>query len=255
MSDEHGITAKNIMATLPPVLATDDNTEALAYSTAQILEMRLGEIRTLRLYSRIDELPEELLDILAYDFKVDWWSADYSLEEKRRTLKESWYVHRILGTKAAIERAISAIYPETTVEEWFEYGGEPYHFRLWINLTDDDVDSERMRRVLDRLNYYKNLRSHNDGIRYFTDLDATPQVTANVMYTGCFSRVDVEIPSEAPPVPSYPVKTGAGLAVKAMEINLSREIDAHTEVPNYRAHTSAGIAVGTICMSMEVNIR
>ena len=126
------------------------------------------EIAKLSLYTRIKELPENLLDILAYDFKVDWWDPNYTLEEKRQTFKDSWYVHKHLGTKAAVVTAIRDIYPLTTLEEWFEYeGGQPYHFRLRIDITSDSGDKVRQRRVLERLNFYKNLRSHVDEIRYF----------------------------------------------------------------------------------------
>jgi len=174
MNKVHGLTAENLLAVLPPVLAADESMVALAAGIAEVLAGRVSEIERLNIYSRIDELPEDLLDILAYDFKVDWWDADYTLEEKRRTLKDSWRVHRMLGTKAAVETAISAIYPYTKVLEWFEYGGEPYHFRLDINITDDQIDSNKQRRVLERLNYYKSLRSHNDGVTYF--VEAAPAV-------------------------------------------------------------------------------
>ena len=40
----------------------------------------------------------------------------------------------MLGTRAAVETAIRAIYPKTEVKEWFEYeGGKPYHFKLFID--------------------------------------------------------------------------------------------------------------------------
>ncbi len=61
---------------------------------------------------------------------MDWWDSDYSTEEKRRTLAASWQVHKTLGTRAAVEKAASAVYPNTKVQEWFEYGGEPYRFKL-----------------------------------------------------------------------------------------------------------------------------
>ena len=129
-------------------------------------------------YIRIEPWPlkgryseETVLDILAWDFKVDWWDPEYSIEEKRRTLKGSWRVHKTLGTKAAVEKAIRAIYPGTRVLEWWEYGGEPYHFRLDINITNDHIDSDKQRRVLERMNFYKSLRSHNDGMTYFVEAE------------------------------------------------------------------------------------
>lgn len=124
MSDGHGLTAENLLRTLPEVLRNDEGTHALASAIADVLSARPGEIEGLMIYSRIGQLPENLLDILAVDFKVDWWNPDYSLAVKRAMLKDSWRVHRKLGTKYALEQAISDIYPQTVVQEWWEYGGE-----------------------------------------------------------------------------------------------------------------------------------
>lgn len=162
----HGLTAENLLAVFPVALQRDQPSAALADVTARLLARRPGEVDRLRLYSAIDQMDEQLLDILAYDFKVDWWDADYSLEEKRRTLKDSWRVHKLLGTKATVEMAISAIYPQTTVQEWFEYGGRPYHFKLQLDLTGTFWTEERPRRILERVNFYKSLRSHVDGLEY-----------------------------------------------------------------------------------------
>ena len=167
MNKAHGITKENLLASLPAVLANDDNMAALASAVAEVLAARVGEIERVSIYSQIDRLPNELLDILANDFKVDWWDANYTLEEKRRTLKDSWNVHRRLGTKAAVVLAISAIYPDTQISEWWEYGGKPYHFKLLIDATYEDVDPVRHQRVIDRVAFYKNLRSVLDEVEYY----------------------------------------------------------------------------------------
>ncbi len=164
--NEYGITSENLLRALPPALARDENMLALASAVADEFALRPDEIKSLIIYSRIDDLPEALLDILAHDFKVDWWDYNYSLAEKRRTLKDSWNVHRTLGTKGAVEKAISAIYPDTKVEEWFTYGGDPYHFKLQIDITYEGVNPVKHQRVLDRVEYYKNLRSHLDNVEY-----------------------------------------------------------------------------------------
>ena len=168
----HGLTKENLSRTLPISLSGDPKMVALAESISELLAQRREEIRRLAIYPSVDKLDESLLDILARDFKVDWWDYDYSLDEKRRTLSTSWQVHKTLGTKAAVETAIRAIYPRSNVREWFEYeGGKPYHFRLEIDITNDKKNSEKQKRVLWRLNYYKNLRSHIDGIFYYIYFD------------------------------------------------------------------------------------
>lgn len=164
--NDHGLTRENLVATLPPALQKDPSAVALAETIAEALARRRSEIQRLRIYPVIDRLDERLLDMLAYDFKVDWWNADYSLEEKRRTLKDSWFVHKRLGTRAAVETAIQAIYPEARVDEWFAYGGRPYHFRLFIDLSRIIGEEQKVLEVMGRVNYYKSLRSHLDDIQY-----------------------------------------------------------------------------------------
>lgn len=162
----HALTRENLVAALPPALQKDPSAVALAESMADQLAQRPAEIDRLRIYPQIDRLDEPMLDTMAFDFKVDWWDETYSLEEKRRTLKDSWRVHRMLGTKAAVETAIRAIYPETDAVEWFEYGGEPFYFRLYIDLSDVMGDETRPWHVMDRVNFYKSLRSHLDDIQF-----------------------------------------------------------------------------------------
>lgn len=193
MNSAHALTAENLLRALPEVLRNDESMEALAASVAQVLAQRPEEIRQLSIYPRIDELPEDLLDILAYDFKVDWWDADYALEEKRQTLQDSWRVHRMLGTKAAVELAISAIFPEVRVSEWFEYGGDPYHFRLSIDVSEEDTGSDRYQRVLERVNFYKNLRSHLDEIVYIIRAEGVATGYAAAAFTGGYMRITVPV--------------------------------------------------------------
>ena len=161
---EHGLTKENMVGTLPPALRTDPSVVALAEALAGVLAERPREIDRLLIYPAIDTLDEPLLDILAYDFKVDWWDPEYSLEEKRRTLKSSWRVHRLMGTKAAVESALGAVFPGANVKEWFEYGGTPYCFRIDLPMLESGVTAERQRRVLSRVLYYKNLRSHLESV-------------------------------------------------------------------------------------------
>lgn len=177
--NSHGITKENLLAALPQALQQDPSVSALADAVADVLARRPAEIDRLRIYPAIDQLDERLLDILAQDFKVDWWDPDYTLEEKRQTLLDNWRVHKTLGTKAAVVTAISAIYKSAALEEWFQYGGAPYHFRLTIDLTGDKADRERMQRVLDRLEFYKSLRSRLDSVGYYTKAGPLPFVTEN----------------------------------------------------------------------------
>lgn len=190
---KHNLNAETVLRSFPLVLAEDINLYALGAAISELAARHEAVIDRINIYVHLldrpvylrtrdgrrirtvdgrllgvrrNKVPDGLLDILAYDFKIDWWDADYSVEEKRKVIRDSWRIHRMLGTKGAVEQAISAIYPNTTVEEWFEYGGEPYHFRILLDVTSDSVNSTKHQRVIDRIEYYKNVRSVLDDIEY-----------------------------------------------------------------------------------------
>lgn len=184
MNDTHTLTVENLLRVFPEALGHDKSITALAQAAACVAVEHRKELQRLTIYTRIDELPEWLLDILAKDFKVDWYDPDYSLAQKRQTIKDSWHVHRTLGTKAAVETAIRAIYPDAEVKEWFEYNGEPYHFKLLIDASYERVDQAKHQRVLERVDYYKPLRSVLDEVEY-RDAGATATANAGTACAGC----------------------------------------------------------------------
>ena len=69
----NSLTAERMMDSFPLALQKDPKMVALAHSIANVLEQRLDEINLGQIYTRIDQLPEDLLDILAKDFAVDWY--------------------------------------------------------------------------------------------------------------------------------------------------------------------------------------
>ena len=239
--NNHGLIRETLVATLPAALQKDPSAVALAEAMADLLARRPDEIEQLRIYPVIDRLDARLLDILAYDFKVDWWDADYSLEEKRRTLKDSWRVHKLLGTKAAVEMAISAIYPRTTVLEWWEYGGEPYHFRLDINITNDSIDSVKQRRVLERLEYYKSLRSHNDGVTYF--VEAAPAI-AKAVTTVAAMQETAHIPLTLPVPIIKPVAVARVGVVTGLWESAKTRLELPTPTIQRTVTARIGVATG-----------
>ena len=166
----HGLTRENMMAALPKALREDPSMVALADAIAGVLDARREEIDRLRIYPEIDRLDEQLLDILAYDFKVDWWDTNYSLKVKRRTLKDSWRVHKMLGTAWAVKSVLNSLYPNSELEEWFSYDGTPECFRLNVNVSGsaetEAVEVYSTAEILRRIATVKRLSAHLEGVSY-----------------------------------------------------------------------------------------
>jgi phage tail protein I len=163
------ISAVNLTDGLPYALASDDDKHALASCIAEELEELFREKETIMLYARIDKLDESILDILASDFKVDWYLYDGTLETKRAQIKSCFKLHHCLGTKKAMMTAISDVFPGSAIEEWFEYGGNPYHFTLVLDITESGNGVPITQKVLERIvNAIKPVRAvlESDSITY-----------------------------------------------------------------------------------------
>ena len=174
---------------LPETLKRDPKMKALAAAVTEQMLGVSGEIENVLIYSRIDELPEELIDILAYDMHVDWYDYSFPLKVKRDILKGSVKIHKKMGTKYAVEKALRDIYKNARVEEWFEYGGRPYTFRVIIDLAGNELTDETKREVENKMGHYKNLRSHCENFIYRAS--AKRGIVRSAQYTGMGIEVNV----------------------------------------------------------------
>ena len=150
---------------LPPALKNDPDMMALAQTISAQLQTTAAEIRKNIIYARIDELDEATLDVLAYDLHVDWYDYNYPLEAKRDLVKNSVKVHKKMGTKYAIETALGSLFPESEVEEWFQYEGEPGHFHIILDVTNQKITADYAA-IIRAVKMYKRLSAHMDELTY-----------------------------------------------------------------------------------------
>lgn len=120
----------------------------------------------------IDDLPEEFVDALAWELDVDWYApkTDKTLDVKKELVKNADKVHKILGTKAAVESVAKDIFGNGTVEEWFQTGDAPGYFRVWIETT---LNEENVGQFMKTIGQVKNTRSHLKAVtcRFTGDMD------------------------------------------------------------------------------------
>ena len=186
-----GVTRDNLLQSLPSVLSQDQGMQPLGETAADAFTALWGNVDLPTIYSRIDELPESLLDILAKDFKIDWYNFDHPIETKRAVIKDSFYVHKHLGTVGAVKRALSDVWPSYSLEEWFNYGGVPYHFRVAI--ADSDFTVEKREQAIRYINMVKNVRSWLDEIYAQVIGDIVIVETAGYTYVDYLVASDIEL--------------------------------------------------------------
>lgn len=155
----------NWLDTLPNSLAIDKDIKAFAAAFSNQLNKIADEMESIIIYPAISKQPEEMLDTLAKDFKIDWYDYQADLQTKRQTVAQAIKIHRIKGTRGAVDMAINAIYQGSRVEEWHEMQppGEPYTFILNVEVMQQGFNVEQYKRLLKAIDYYKNIRSHMAG--------------------------------------------------------------------------------------------
>ncbi len=148
-------TADALLAIFPPALQKSPDFWNLAQVAAPEFELAFQAATQAEVLCRVDELPEDALDALAYDLDVFWWRPGASLAEKREGIKQALATHRRLGTTQAVQDAINTYLGGGVISEWFDYSGDPLHFQ--IVAPDVDVLSEdyaAFLRVLDGVRRY-----------------------------------------------------------------------------------------------------
>ena len=147
---------------LPQFMRDDETTNAFVYAVERQLNKVSASIAAARVYSRIDEMEDELLDELAWQFNIPEYNSEYELSVKRNLIKTSMIIHHQRGTVGAVEKVIENIYGTATLEEWFDYDGQPYHFR--VRTTNTNVTDE-MLADLDRIiKETQNIRSYLEEV-------------------------------------------------------------------------------------------
>lgn len=150
---------------LPPSLKNDEKMIALANVIGAELQKTSKMAKLNIIYARIDELEETVLDILAYDLHVDWYDYSYPIEAKRALIKDSVKVHKRLGTKFAVETALGNLHPTSYVEEWFQYNGEPFSFRVILDTTFSRAGAGYFE-IKKAVDSYKRKSAHMDELIY-----------------------------------------------------------------------------------------
>lgn len=91
---------------LPPSIAIDENISKLAQSGEDIFSFLLSQTDNTLIYSAIDRLQEEVLDLLAWQFHIEGYEFAKDLQTKRKLIKSAVELHRLKGTTAGIKKAL-----------------------------------------------------------------------------------------------------------------------------------------------------
>ena len=116
---------------LPSDLKNDPKTQAFAYAVSRQVQQIIRFADAACIYIAIDSVPEPVLDLLAVELRTPVYKQTYSVAIKRALVKESLIFYDQMGTPAAVNRIIEAVFGVGYIKEWWECGLQPHHFKAY----------------------------------------------------------------------------------------------------------------------------
>ncbi|WP_080946062.1 phage tail protein I [Moraxella bovoculi] len=136
----------NINHLLPPNSTDFEHAVTNELASSTHLDVNIDMI------SRIDEIRDDFLGFLAWQYSLDSWDDSWQPSLKRELIKKSFRQHQLKGTRTAVREILEKFGYEATFVEWWEV--EPNlpagSFRLELS-TAGTAMSEAVYQELNRL--------------------------------------------------------------------------------------------------------
>ena len=147
---------------LPTFMRDDLTVKGLSLGTEEVIKAFAAAEKTMTVWNHIDSMTEAELDELAWELNILWYNKAASLEVKREIVLNSDKVYQKLGTKWAVENVITTYFGEGHIFEWFEYDGQPGHFKILS--ANPTIANEKLSEFLNILQKVKRASAILDGI-------------------------------------------------------------------------------------------
>lgn len=154
-----------------PESLNHNNVQEVAKVVDDLLHAVDRNVAEVLIYPAIDRLESDLVNALAIQMHCDFYDDTLPIDVRRNLVKNSIAWHRIKGTPAAVEQMIQTVYQTGVVQEWFEYEGQPYCFR--VMLGESEISLEKVKRLLKMIEASKNVRSWLDALCFEKNTDVS----------------------------------------------------------------------------------
>lgn len=174
-----------IYSILPYSIRNDQKVKDLCSTLDKVLMPLAEEAKMALVYSRIDVLPEDIIDLLAWQLHVDTYDTAAEISIKREQVRQSISLHKKRGTPYAVRSAIKIVFSKSVLQEWFLYEGRPYYFKVLLEVAPKT--KEIYTELLRTISAAQNVRSRLEKIEAKADHQET-------LYVGMARRVNFTMP-------------------------------------------------------------
>lgn len=237
---------------VPHVLAEQPWVQALAMVQLRLQDELLEKLEAGTSMYDVEHCDERMLDNQATFLKIEWYDSSADIETKRRIVKSAVEIRRYAGTAKAVREQVSAIYPNSEVKEWFEYGGTPGRWQLRVNITNAKTQYHTIDEMERLLGYTKRLTAHLERISYLVMPDESVAYVGTG-YHGTAQRVSARITGTLRPK-DHKATTYAPAGCAAYRMQMAAHIKGDIRPVDHTATALAPVGVAAYRQQFEIKI-
>ena len=113
----------------------DITTQGLCVALNSPMKDIADNVSSALLWRNYRNLSDDVLDALALALNITWYDSTETIEVKRLLVEKSDEVHLFQGTAKCIKLVFEAWNVTLYILEWFNYGGEPFHYKIIIGYS------------------------------------------------------------------------------------------------------------------------
>jgi phage tail P2-like protein len=188
---------------LPHSIKDDPKIKAASQCLDMLFEKHNERVKKQLIYSRIDELDEQTLDDIAWQWNLGYdngYSLLHNIEAKRELVKTTLQLQKFKGTRWSIERIGEILDMPIEIIEWWEEEAddlEPFEFYAHIDTAKRGTYPAFFANARKLIESLKNARSHLRAVRMLIS-------QSNEFYVGAANHQAILIyayPEFSPPPP------------------------------------------------------
>ena len=129
----------------------------------------------------IDNVSEKIIDYLACEYRTPYYDEALDLKTKRNLVKSTMLTYQKIGTTNIIKEYLNTLNEETDVAEWYDYDGQPYNFKMFLNISENrEVDEKLLTDIKNKIEKIKNVRSSLEAIEILNSSNYDKKLSCSI---------------------------------------------------------------------------
>ena len=164
---------------LPYTMKTPKNI-ALSKAFGEMTRYLYDTLQSVVFWADINSASDMLLNSMAAEIDCPFYENGMSIEQKRELIAVSDIYNSRTGTTSAVDKLIAAAFKNGNIQEWYEYGGNPYCFKINMDSSSSKSEMNDFNYFFSMLRKIKNARSKLEVINISKDLPTSDLYSVTV---------------------------------------------------------------------------